>query len=152
MFKAVISAALLSLAAPALSAAAEALPAISVVKQASCGCCAGWVQRMQEAGFRLSVQNVDDAGLIAAKRRAGMPEETWGCHTAFVAGYAIEGHVPAADIRRLLQTRPEAVGLATPGMPAGAPGMEYGNRRNAYDVLLVRADGSTEVLASYPGN
>ncbi len=151
MFRSVISAAMLSLAAPALAAAGE-LPAISVVKQASCGCCAGWVQRMEEAGFRLSVRNVDDAGLIAAKRRAGMPEATWGCHTAFVAGYAIEGHVPAADIRRLLQMRPEAVGLATPGMPAGAPGMEYGNQRDAYDVLLVRADGSTEVFASYPGN
>ena len=151
MFRPFLSAALLSLAATSVPAG-EALPAISVVKQASCGCCGAWAQRMQEAGFEVAVRNVDHDTLIATKQAAGLGEETWGCHTAMVDGYVVEGHVPAADILAMLRERPDAIGLATPGMPVGAPGMEYGEEREPYDVLMVRADGSTEVFASYPEN
>ena len=107
---------------------------------------------MQEAGFEVAVRNVDHDTLIATKQAAGLGEETWGCHTAMVDGYVVEGHVPAADILAMLRERPDAIGLATPGMPVGAPGMEYGEEREPYDVLMVRADGSTEVFASYPEN
>jgi hypothetical protein len=151
MFKSLLSAACLSLAATSLSAG-ESLPVMSVVKQASCGCCGAWVQRMQEAGFEVTVRNVDYDTLIATKEAAGLGEETWGCHTAMVDSYVVEGHVPAAEILAMLRERPEAIGLATPGMPTGSPGMEYGDERDPYDVLMVRADGSTEVFASYPAN
>ncbi len=151
MFRSLLSAALLSLVATA-SLAGEALPKMTVVKQASCGCCGAWVQRMQEAGFEVVVHNVDSDTLIATKQAAGLGEANWSCHTAMVDGYVVEGHVPARDIRRLLRSRPEAIGLAAPGMPVGAPGMEYGNEREPFDILLMRVDGSTEVFASYPGN
>lgn len=151
MFRPLLSAALLSLAATSLSAG-EALPTMTVVKQASCGCCGAWVQRMQAAGFEVSVRNVDYDTLTATKEAAGLGKETWSCHTAMVDGYVVEGHVPASDILRMLSERPEAIGLATPGMPTGSPGMEYGDEREAYNVLMVQADGSTEILTSYPAN
>ena len=83
---------------------------------------------------------------------AGLSEDLWACHTAEVAGYTVEGHVPARELTRLLQERPAALGIATPGMPAGSPGMEYGNERGAFDVVLVGLDRSQQVYASYPGN
>ncbi len=125
---------------------------IEVLKQAECGCCGGWVTRMQEAGFTVNVTNVSGETLVAAKTAAGFSEDLWGCHTATVAGYTVEGHVPATEIRRLLSERPAARGIATPGMPTGSPGMEYGDEREAFDVMLVGLDGSAGVYASYPGN
>ena len=127
-------------------------PAIEVLKQASCGCCGGWVARMQEAGFTVNVQNVLGDALYAAKEASGFSDDLWACHTASVGGYIVEGHVPVTELTRLLGERPVALGIATPGMPTGSPGMEYGDEREAYDVMLVNLDGSTEVYASYPGN
>ena len=127
-------------------------PVIEVLKQASCGCCGGWVAHMQEAGFTVNVQNVSGDVLYAAKEAAGISDDLWACHTANVGGYTVEGHVPATEITRLLNERPAALGIATPGMPTGSPGMEYGDERDAYDVTLVNLDGSTEVYASYLGN
>ncbi|MGY8524200.1 DUF411 domain-containing protein [Paracidovorax citrulli] len=127
-----------------------ALPAVEVFKSPQCGCCDGWVSHLRQNGFAVSVRNVEDTG--AQRARAGMPERFGSCHTAMVQGYAIEGHVPAADIRKLLAARPQAVGLAVPGMPVGSPGMEQGERRDAYDVLLVRADGAASRFTRYPGN
>lgn len=114
-----------------------------------CGCCGLWREHMEAAGFNVDVQRTHELG--AVKAAAGVPRRLASCHTAQVGGYYIEGHVPAEEVRRLLMERPEAWGLAVAGMPAGAPGMEMPDGRvQPYEVLLVMADGSTEVFASYP--
>ena len=143
-----IAAALMAaVAVPALVAAAPV--AVQVWKAPSCGCCKDWIRHLESNGFRVQVH---DSGNTAARSRLGMPMQLGSCHTALIDGYAIEGHVPARQIRRLLAERPSAVGLAVPGMPVGSPGMdgpEYGGRKDAYDVLLVRKDGSTTPYQSY---
>lgn len=129
--------------------AATDRPVVEVWKNASCGCCRDWVAHLQASGFEVETH---DSGVSAARERLGMPNRYAACHTAEVAGYAIEGHVPAREIDRLLKERPVAVGLAVPGMPHGSPGMDgakYGNRRDPYDVLLVQRDGSAQVFQSY---
>jgi hypothetical protein len=150
MLKKSIWAAAVLLAATSLANAQATV--IGVLKQAECGCCGGWVERMQEAGFSVNVQNVSGEVLYDAKVASGFSDDLWGCHTASVAGYTVEGHVPVSELQRLLDERPEALGIATPGMPVGAPGMEYGDRREAFKVMLVNLDGSTTVYASYPEN
>jgi hypothetical protein len=136
------------LAATLLFAAAGAYAADTVIlyKRASCGCCGGWADHMRAAGFRVNVMEVADPGEI--RRQHGIPDVAT-CHTAVVNGYAIEGHVPAREVKRLLAERPKARGLALPRMPIGAPGMEQGNRVDPYDVFLVQADGSFTVYARY---
>lgn len=120
-------------ALPTLPAwAAEKAP-ITVYKDPSCGCCSGWVEHLRKAGF--SVITIDTARLNAVKARLGVPSELAACHTAEVAGYVIEGHVPASAIGRLLAERPRATGLAVPGMPIGSPGMEGGTPQT-YQVIL----------------
>ena len=128
---------------------AQSLPLVEVWKDPNCGCCQLWVEHLQASGFKVEVR---DVGNTAARKRLGMPEKLGSCHTATVGGYVIEGHVPAADIHRLLKTRPVALGLSVPGMPIGSPGMdgpEYKGRKDAYDVLLVQKDGSSRVYQSY---
>ncbi|WP_204112913.1 DUF411 domain-containing protein [Shimia biformata] len=120
-----------------------------VLKDPSCGCCGSWVKTMKIAGFDVSVENVPNETLYQHKQRSGITEDLASCHTATIDGYLIEGHVPAADVKRLLETRPDALGLAVPGMPYGAPGMGPEDEREAYDVILFRADGSTEIFARY---
>jgi len=115
----------------ALLAAEE--PSITVHKDPSCGCCSGWVQHLQKAGFVTKV--VESRDLDAVKSRLGVPDDLAACHTAEIAGYVIEGHVPAAALRRLLAEKPSATGLAVPGMPIGSPGMEGGTPQR-YDVVL----------------
>lgn len=124
----------------------EELPAMTVWKSPWCGCCAGWIDHIAENGFAVEVHDTEDLGPI--KQMAAVPPGLQSCHTARIGGYFIEGHVPAADIRRLLAERPDAVGLAVPGMPSGSPGMETGETE-AYDVLLLRRDGRVEVFASH---
>ncbi len=141
-----VGAALLSPAGAALAQAARLL-AIDVHKSPLCGCCGDWVKHLQANGFAVTVHDVEDTGVY--RKRYGMPERFGSCHTGVIAGYAIEGHVPAADIKKLLATKPKAAGLAVPGMPVGSPGMEQGPRVDPYDVLLVKADGSASVFASY---
>ncbi|MCO5099343.1 MAG: DUF411 domain-containing protein [Burkholderiaceae bacterium] len=134
---------------PGRLAAQRATPSIEVWKSPSCGCCKDWAKHMQDNGFRVTV---NDSGNTAMRARAGIPGNLGSCHTAVVAGYAIEGHVPADDIRRLLSEKPTAIGLAVPGMPIGSPGMdgpEYRGRKDAYEVLLVKRDGTTSVYRSY---
>ena len=97
---------------------------VEVYMSRSCGCCGEWVTHLRASGFEVNAQYVDD--VAAVKRRHGVPEALWSCHTGIVGKYVIEGHVPAADIRRLLAERSESKGLAVPGMPVGAPGMEQG--------------------------
>jgi len=115
----------------AVSAATEAL--ITVHKDPTCGCCSGWVQHLQNAGFVTKV--LDTGDIDAVKKRLGVPDDLAACHTAEVAGYIIEGHVPAAALKRFLAEKPNATGLAVPGMPVGSPGME-GGRPEKYDVVL----------------
>jgi hypothetical protein len=142
----------LSLGAAALlapAAMAQTRPQLEVWKDPNCGCCKDWVAHMQASGFDVKVH---DSGNSAARRRLGMPDKLGSCHTALVGGYAIEGHVPAREVQRLLKERPAALGLAVPGMPVGSPGMDgaiYGERKDPYDVLLVSRSGGTRVYQSY---
>lgn len=128
---------------------AEAAPRIAVNKDPNCGCCSGWVEHMRNAGFDPLVNEVND--LASLKSRLSIPPSLASCHTAQVDGYVIEGHVPASAIRRLLSERPEAAGLAVPGMPVGSPGMEApGSPEETYDVLLFGPAG-LRVYAKYQG-
>ncbi|NGQ92934.1 DUF411 domain-containing protein [Rhodobacter sp. HX-7-19] len=142
------------LAATALAIApaarAEEEPPIHVVKGRGCECCDAWVDYLREQGFTVTDEVSMGTLLIRFKMDQGIPAKAFSCHTGTVDGYALEGHVPAADIRRLLDERPDVVGLAVPGMPYGSPGMGSEDSRDAYDVLLVRRDGSLEVYSSYP--
>jgi hypothetical protein len=123
-------------------------PRVVVHKSESCGCCKLWVSHLEQAGFVVQVVNEDNLG--PTKERVGVPYGMGSCHTAEVEGYFVEGHVPAADIRRLLRERPQAKGLTVPGMPAGSPGMEVPSGQvDPYDVFLVANDGSTSVFAHH---
>ena len=136
-----------SLLAPALMA--QTRPQVEVWKDPNCGCCKDWVSHMQANGFDVKVH---DSGNTAARKRLGVPDKLGSCHTALVGGYAIEGHVPAREVHRLLKERPVAVGLSVPGMPVGSPGMDgavYGNRKDPYDVVLISRNGTTRVYQSY---
>lgn len=124
-------------------------PAIQVYKTRTCGCCAKWVSHLKENGFSPVVTDVPSTA--AYREKYGIPGELSSCHTAVVEGYSIEGHVPASDIKRLLRQKPRARGLAVPGMPIGSPGME-GPGRQAYEVLLVKQDGSAAVFQKHPGD
>jgi len=111
---------------------------ILVHKDPNCGCCAGWVQHLKAAGFAVTVE--ETANLQVVRKRLRVPADLAACHTAEVGGYVLEGHVPAVAVRRLLEKRPAATGLAVPGMPAGSPGME-GGAPEPYDVVLFGAGG-----------
>ena len=124
------------------------LPVVKVWKSPTCGCCSGWVEHMRRAGFQVEVQDVPD--VTPYKAEHGIAPELHSCHTSLVEGYAIEGHVPADDIVRLLAERPQVAGLAAPGMPVGSPGMEAGNQRDRYDVVTFDREGRTSVWASHP--
>jgi hypothetical protein len=136
-----------ALGAPLLASAAA--PVIQVYKSATCGCCTAWVDHLKANGFAVKVQNV--ANPSDYREKFGMPNDLGSCHTGLAEGYAIEGHVPASEIKRLIAERPMAKGLAVPAMPLGSPGME-GPRNDPYDVLLVRADGRTSIYKHYNGN
>lgn len=144
--------ALVSLAGPtflAPSSMAKTRPQVEVWKDPNCGCCKDWVAHMQANGFDVKVH---DSGNAAARKRLGVPDKLGSCHTALVGGYAIEGHVPAREVQRLLKEKPVAVGLSVPGMPVGSPGMDgkiYGDRKDPYDVVLISRNGSTRVYQSY---
>lgn len=128
---------------PAVQALAQprsaAQDTVVVFKSKSCGCCNDWVRHLRSNGFRVDARDVDD--IPGQRAKLSVPQDLGSCHTATVGGYAIEGHVPAPDIRRLLKERPQAGGLAVPGMPRGSPGME-GPRKDPYETLLFQTDGS----------
>lgn len=127
---------------------AAAGPRVVVHKNETCGCCNLWVKHLEAAGFTVEVNNVSNMASI--KERVGVPYAMGSCHTGEVEGYFVEGHVPAADIRKLLREKPAAKGLTVPGMPSGSPGMEVPSGKvDAYDVLLVAKDGSTSVFARH---
>lgn len=135
-------------AVPAL-AASEAVP-VHVRKDPDCSCCTAWIDILQADGFDVTVEMVPPAELAAFKAARGIPAAMVSCHTAEAGGYLIEGHVPMADLRRLLAEKPDALGLSVPGMPWGSPGMGPEAEREAYDVHLIARDGSTTVFTSYP--
>jgi len=114
----------LGLCALALPVRAQSATALLVFKSPGCGCCGEWEKHMRAHGFSVESRLVDD--IAAVKRKLGVPDALASCHTGIVAGYVVEGHVPAQDVRRLLRERTKAIGLAVPGMPVGAPGMEQG--------------------------
>jgi len=124
-------------------------PLVEVWKSPTCGCCKDWIRHMEDNGFRVKP---NDSGNTAARARLRVAEKFGSCHTALVGGYALEGHVPASEVHRLLKEKPAAVGLAVPGMPIGSPGMdgpEYKGRKDPYDVLLIQANGGAAVYRSY---
>ena len=125
------------------SAAAADKPVITVYKGRFCGCCSAWVEHLKENGFDARVHEVSD--VTPYREKYGVPEALASCHTAVIGGYAIEGHVPAADIRRLLRERPKARGIAVPAMPMGSPGMP-GSRKDPYETLLFDASGNNVVF------
>ena len=144
-----IGGAALFIASPLRALARGAGPAIHVMKDPDCGCCSDWIEILENDGFTVTTEPSAGTLLMRYKSDNGIPQEMVSCHTGRVEGYMIEGHVPVADIRRLLDERPDAVGLAVPGMPYGSPGMGPESEREAYEVFLIRRDGSTEVFASY---
>lgn len=126
--------------------AEQVAESLVVYKSATCECCQRWVEHMRSNGFQVVVHDVADVAPV--KRQHGVPDELGSCHTALVGGYVLEGHVPAADVKRLLRERPSIAGLAVPGMPAGSPGMEVG-RVDRYDVLALQRDGAPTVFARH---
>ena len=120
---------------------------IDVLKDPGCGCCDGWAKHLRDAGFRVTV--AESADMAAEKDRRGIPARVRSCHTGVVNGYVLEGHVPAAAVQKLLKERPAVVGIGVPGMPIGSPGMEVGKKKEPYEVLLLKEDGTTEVYAKH---
>ncbi|MES2050917.1 MAG: DUF411 domain-containing protein [Pseudomonadota bacterium] len=120
---------------------------VTVWKTPNCGCCGEWVSHLRSNGFDVVTHDVNDTAPV--RQKLGLAGQFGSCHTGLLDPYVLEGHVPAKEIRRLLREKPAALGLAVPGMPAGSPGMEAGNARDAYDVLLVLKDGNSRVYQSY---
>jgi hypothetical protein len=134
---------------PAKATATATKPQVEVWKDPNCGCCEDWVSHLQKSGFAV---RVNGDGNTAARKRLGIPDALGSCHTGSVGGYALEGHVPAKEVQRLLREKPQAIGLAVPGMPVGSPGMDaaiYQGRKDPFDVLLVLPGGGTRVFQSY---
>ena len=128
----------------------DGTPLVTVYKTPTCGCCKAWAAYMEREGFR--VESRDVADLAAVKDSLGVPSDLASCHTGVVDGYVVEGHVPAEHVRRLLAERPDARGLTVPGMPIGSPGMEQGDLRQPYDVLVVGEGGEAAVYDHVEGN
>ena len=126
------------------SQVAADLPTVLVYKTPTCGCCNGWIEHLEAAGFEVDARNVSD--IMSVKRDGGVPVQMSSCHTAIVDGYVVEGHVPADQMKRLLAERPDVAGIAVPGMPVGSPGME-GAGAQPYQVLSFTHDGQAAVFA-----
>ena len=140
------SVALLAAGRLPVAIARDAKRHIKVYKSPTCGCCKAWVQHVRDAGFTVAAVDVDDVDPY--KRKFGVPEDLVSCHTGVIEGYVVEGHVPADLIDRLLREKPkDAKGLAVPGMPMGAPGMEMGIAKDRYDVILFKRNGGKSVFA-----
>lgn len=130
---------------PAL--ATTPLPPVTAYRNPGCGCCENWAKNMKEAGFDVTMS--DDPDLDGRRRALGTPAGLAGCHLALVGDYVIEGHVPPEDVRSLLATKPNVRGLAVPGMPMGSSGMEMGDMKEPYDVMIFTADGQAKVYSKH---
>jgi hypothetical protein len=138
------------IASSAFTRAAFAAPhaiKITVYKSPTCGCCASWVDRMKQSGFDVEAHDVGDDMLNQVKATAGVPMALRSCHVALVGGYAFEGHVPPDVVKKVLTEKPKALGFAVPGMPAGSPGMEMGNRKDPYEVMAFDRSGKSWIFA-----
>jgi hypothetical protein len=120
---------------------------LTVYKSPSCGCCAKWIEHVQAHGFTVNTIQSDD--MMAVKKRLGVPDDAASCHTTKVGNYVVEGHVPAADIKRLLAQKPKARGIAVAGMPMGSPGMDVGGQRQPYATMLIGSNGKLTVFARH---
>jgi hypothetical protein len=120
---------------------------VTLYKDPNCGCCSKWAEHMRANGF--TVKEIATGDMSTVKREAGVPQALGSCHTARVGGYVIEGHVPAADVKRLLADKPKVAGLAAPGMPMGSPGMEGPSPADPYDVVSFDAQGKARVFSSH---
>lgn len=134
-------------ASSATMAVAGEMPKVDVYKSPTCGCCTLWVDHMKKSGFSVEIHEANNVAPF--RQRFGVPDSMASCHTARVGGYAIEGHVPAADIKRLLREKPKAAGIAVPGMVQGSPGMEQGRGRDPYNVVLFNASGRTTIFSAH---
>lgn len=128
-------------------AAAAAKRTMTAYRNPGCGCCGAWAKSLEPGG--IAVTMIDDADLAGRRAKAGVPEQLAGCHTGFIDGYVIEGHVPLREILKLLEEKPASLGLAVAGMPMGSPGMDFGPDKEPYDVMLFAADGTSRVFAHY---
>ena len=124
-------------------------PSVVVYKSATCGCCRNWIAHLTANGFQVEANDVADARLQSIASSAGVTDDLASCHTAKVGGYVVEGHVPAADIQRLLKEKPAIAGIAAPGMPMGSPGMEQGGMKQPFDVIAFTKDGKKTVFAKH---
>ena len=123
---------------------------IHVVKNPQCGCCNAWIEILEGDSFNVTTEDRSKSELAAFKIERGIPKDMLSCHTAKIGGYFSEGHVPASDIKRLIEERPDALGLAVPAMPYGSPGMGPEDQREAYDVFIIMSNGTAEVFQHYP--
>lgn len=140
---------LLTLSLLAVTGLAQAAETIDVYRDPNCGCCKAWISHLRGNGF--TVNDHVEPNMSAVKQRLGVAPRLASCHTGVIDGKFVEGHVPAAQILELRQ-RPDLLGLAVPGMPAGSPGMEYGDAKDPYQVIGLTKSGKDEVVAEYPGN
>ena len=148
MAAAILFAVLISLGFGSTKAADTKDIQLEVWKSPSCGCCSKWVKYMTSHNFNVKSNDVTHGILAKIKMESGIAPHLASCHTAKISGYVIEGHVPAEAVKRLLRDRPNAIGLAVPGMPIGSPGMEFGNEREPHEVILIRKDGAVEIFSS----
>lgn len=153
LFKTIAIVLAMSLAAcgDSVTTAAKGDNFVEVWKTPTCGCCSEWVEHLKDNGFTVKVNDVDNTDSFRAA--LGMPQQYGSCHSAKVGGYAIEGHVPAADIQKLLSQKPaDVAGLSVPAMPMGSPGMEHPDfpqKRAEYDVLLISKRGDSSTFTHY---
>ena len=120
---------------------------MTVYKSPFCGCCSDWIDIMKTKGFKIDVIETNEVNNI--KQKAGLQAGQTSCHTAFVDGYVVEGHVNYSAIKKMLEEKPNIIGITVPGMPIGSPGMEQGNTKQAYNILYVNKDGSTGVYEAH---
>jgi hypothetical protein len=133
----------------AVQTAPTAATSMIVYKSPTCGCCLGWMRHLRDRGFRVESTDFSDAQLRVVKIEEGVPGNLQTCHTGRIGGYLVEGHVPAADIQRLLTEKPPIAGIAVGGMPVGSPGMEQGARRDPYNTIAFTKDGKQTVFAKH---
>jgi hypothetical protein len=137
-------------AAASGQAAQKTAPASMVVyKSATCGCCSAWIEHLQARGFQVEARNVSDSQLTVVAIQSGVPADLQTCHTAKIAGYVVEGHVPAEDVQRLLKEKPAIAGIGVGGMPMGSPGMEQGGRKQPFNTMAFTKDGKQTVFAKH---
>lgn len=138
-----------ALANSSLAGRSSDYPLVQVFKTPTCGCCSAWVEHIVNAGFHVKTNDVPDEDLQNLKQKYGIPPAYASCHTAIMSDYVIEGHVPADDIKKMLEARPQIIGLTVPGMPMGSPGMEMGDHREEYATFQIARDGSVSIFTMH---